>query len=88
MIQPVHDDAYRSAMNAATEQLSRINREFLGLSNRIHQLDAAVEALKPLLDERTEVRRPLDEWTEAAQMEETAVAPRRRNDSILGLAVA
>ena len=44
--------AYRAAMNAAMDDLDRICRESEHLKIRLHQLDAAAEALKPFMDRR------------------------------------
>ncbi len=44
-----HADAYRAAMNAAMDQLDLICQESNWLTNRLHQLDTAVETLKPMI---------------------------------------
>jgi hypothetical protein len=62
--------AYCAAMNSAMDDLDRICQESERLKSRMYQLDAAVEALKPLivLGERTvaEVRHPAAESIEMA----------------------
>jgi len=49
MNQLSHDDAYRSAMNAALDQLGLIDEEAIWVSNRMYQLDSLLEALKPFM---------------------------------------
>lgn len=60
-----HDLAYRSAMSAALGELGSINEEIISVSKRMHQLDSALEALKPFLRSRqetaTEDNRPTSE---------------------------
>jgi len=46
------DDAYRFAMNAAMDKLGTIDEESKRLSNRVHQLDSLLEALKPFMTSR------------------------------------
>ncbi len=52
--------AYCAAMKVALDDLNRICRESESLKNRLHQLDAVLEALKPMmaLGERTAIEAP------------------------------
>lgn len=96
------DLAYCAAMNAAMDDLDRIDQESERLKNRLYQLDAAVEALKPMivLGSGTEVRHPAAESMEmaaepvhadrwSAPQNLTAADPiHRRINSVLGLSFA
>ena len=71
MIQPSREDAYRSAMNAAMDELGLINEEAALMRNRMHQIDALLEALKLFMrstSEQTTVedRGPMYKSTESA----------------------
>ena len=65
-----HEGAYRSAMNAAMDELGRIHEEAIRVSNRMYQLDLLLEALKPFMrsGEQTAVedRRPMYKSLESA----------------------
>jgi hypothetical protein len=73
MNEQVHTDAYHAAVDAAMNELDLILQEYSGLSNRMEQLQAAVEGLKPMMD--------LDEGTVPAHLHllsdpmETAAEP-------------
>lgn len=70
MSQASHEGAYRSAMNAAMDELGIINEEARRMSNRLYQLDSLLEALKPFMrsGEQTamEDRGPMYESMESA----------------------
>jgi len=64
--------AYCAAMKAAMDDLGRICQESEYLMDRLHQLDAAAEALKPFLDKGEET---LENSCPVSNAAETAVRP-------------
>ena len=60
-----HSDAYRAAADAAMDELDLILQESAQLRNRMDQLQAAVDGLKPLMGSDAEAvldhRRPVSE---------------------------